>query len=187
MKNLKNILMCFLLTVGLLVTNSSISCAEDNSEEKVIRSGTFIKVLVPIEISTLMSDIDDEVWFLNTQDMYIYETNVLPQGTKMYGEVEDIREPVEGRDAAIKILITKMITPDKKVYKVNGHLYNENDNYIGGKETQPIYYKKVPHYYMRMKSVLQAVPLNILEMGQHTIIKPGSEMFIIFEDDVKIK
>lgn len=187
MINLKKILICLLLASGLLVSNNFKSSAEENNEEKIIRSGTFAKVLVPNEISTLMADIDDEVWFLNTQDMYIYETNVLPQGTKIYGEVEDIREPVEGRDAAIKILITKMITPDKKVYKVNGHLYNENDNYIGGKETQPVYYRKVPHYYMRMKPVLQAAPLNILEMGKHTIIKPGTEMFIIFEDDVKIK
>lgn len=187
MRNLKNILAIFLLTFSLFIFNNCMCNAEENSEEKVIRSGTFIKVLVPVEISTLLFDIDDEVWFLNTQDMYIYETNVLPKGTKIYGEIEDIREPVEGRDAAIKILITKIITPDRKVFKVKGHLYDENDNYIGGKETHPIYYRKVPHYYMRMKPVLQAAPLNIWEMGKHTVIKPGTEMFIIFEDDVKIK
>lgn len=173
------ILLCFLSIQTLW--------AQETNEGMSIRKGTFAKVMVPIEFSTLTSDIGDEVWFINTQDLYIYETNVLPANTKIYGEIEDLREPVEGRDGAIKILITKMITPDKKVYKINGHIYSENDNYLGGKETAGIYYRKVPHYTKGMKPMLQVAPLNILEMGKHTVIKPGAELFLIFEDDVKIK
>jgi len=160
---------------------------KDTDASQKIRKGTFLKVMVPIDISTLTSDIGDEVWFVNTQDMYVYETNAVPSGTKIYGEIEDVKEPVMGRDAAIKILVNKMITPDKKVYKIQGHIYSENDNYIGGKETAPTYYRKVPHYSYRLRPFLQAAPLKVLEYGRHTEIKPGQELFIIFDEDVKLK
>ncbi len=161
--------------------------AEEITQEQTLRAGTFIKVINLAEFSTLTSDIDDEVIFLNTQDMYLYETNIIPENTKIYGEVEDVLEPVEGRDGAIKIKITKMITPDKKVYKIKGHIYSDNGNYLGGKETLPVYYRKVPHYTQRLRPMLKAVPLNVPEMGKHTVIKPGAELFVIIEEDIKAK
>ncbi|MCD7740572.1 MAG: hypothetical protein LUH11_04405 [Candidatus Gastranaerophilales bacterium] len=163
--------------------------AELSSDENIlkIREGAFAKVMVRDEISTLTADIDDEVTFINTQDMYVYETNAIPENTIFYGEIEDVREPVEGKDGALKISIYKMITPDKKVYKITGHIYSENDNYIGGKNTSPAYYHKVAHYSSKIKPILQAAPLNIYEMGKHTVIKPGAELFVVFDKDVILK
>ena len=159
----------------------------DEQQCVAIKAGTFIKVLNLNEFSSLMADADDELMFLNTQDMYIYETNVIPENTRIYGVVEEVLEPVEGKDGAIKVSIYKMITPDKKVYRVKGHIYSENNNYIGGKETASIYYKKVPHYNFGMKPMLQAVPLNVFEMGKHTVVMPGAELFVILEEDVIAK
>ncbi len=187
MNKFKIIFAAFLISLLFLFQNVIPLKADTQDNNIKIRSGTFLKVMVPIEISTLTADIGDEVWFINSQDMYIYETNVIPENTKIYGEVEDVLEPVEGRDGAIKIIINKMITPDKKTYKIKGHIYSENDNYIGGKQTASVYYRKVAHYSKRIKPVLQAVPLNVYEMGKHTIIKPGAELFVIIEDDIKLK
>lgn len=159
--------------------------AEDYIQK--LRAGTFVKIMTREEFSTLTADIGDEVTFINTSDMYVYETNAIPQGTIFYGEVEDVLEPIEGRDGAIKVYIYKMITPDKKVYKIKGHIYGENDNYIGGKQTPPTYYRKVPHYNKRMKPMLQAAPLNIYDMGKHTVVMPGSELFLILEEDIILK
>lgn len=162
---------------------------ETNNNENIqkVREGTFVKVIPREEISTLTSDIGDEFVFINTQDMYIYETNAIPENTLFYGEVEDVREPVEGKNGAIKISIYKMITPDKKVYRLSAHIYNENDNYVGGENTPPIYYQKVPHYIKGLRPMLQAAPLNIYEMGQHTIIQPGEDLFVILEKDIILK
>lgn len=170
----------------LFTCNCHIAEAQDN-QTAAIKEGTFIKVMVPMEFSTLTYDIGDELWFINTQDMYLYETNAIPENTRIYGEVEDLLEPVQGRDGAMKILINKMITPDKKVYRIKGHIYSENDNYIGGKQTSSIYYRKVPHYSSKIKPILQVAPLNVLEMGKHTVVKPGAELFVILEEDIEIK
>ncbi len=155
--------------------------------QQALKAGTFLRVLNLTEISTLMADVDDEVTFLNTQDMYLYETNAIPANTKIFGEVEDVLEPVQGRDGAIKIKITKMITPDKKVYKVKGHIYSQNDNYLGGAQTATIYYRKVAHYHQGFRGFLQAAPTNILENGKHTVILPGAELFVVLEEDVILK
>ncbi len=186
MKNeLKFLLLIIFLLSGFFF---EIKAQSDNIESyPSIKSGAFIKVMVIEEFSTLVSDIEDIVKFINTQDLYIYETKVVPEGTIFYGEIEDILEPVAGSDGALKINIYKMITPDKKVYKIKGHIYSENNNYIGGKETANMYYHKVPHYGSKLKPMLQVAPLNVYEMGQHTVVKPGAELFIILEEDVILK
>lgn len=187
MVNIKKIIAGIFIIFLFIINSSEKVYATETKGSLKIREGTFIKVIVPIEFSTLTSDIGDEVWFLNGQDMYIYETNVIPENSKFYGEIEDLLEPVQGRDGAIKIQINKLITPDKKVYKIKGHIYNENDNYIGGKETSSVYYRKVPHYSQKLKPFLQVAPLNVLEMGRHTVVKPGAELFLIIEEDLEVK
>lgn len=166
----------------------NVSCANELKQQVLkIREGTFTKVMTRDEFSTLTADIGDEVTFINTQDMFVYETNAIPENTVFYGEIEDVREPVEGKDGALKISIYKMITPDKKVYRLLGHIYSENDNYIGGKNTGNAYYHKVPHYTQGLSPMLQVAPLNIYDMGKHTVVKPGAELFVIFEQDVILK
>ena len=177
-----------LIFIFFAVSLFSFAFAETEVQNVVkVRAGTFLKVMNMAEISTLMADAEDEVIFLNINDMYVYETNVIPANTKIYGEVEEVLEPVEGKDGAIKISIYKMITPDKKVYRVKGHIYTPNQNYIGGRETQPIYYKKTAHYTQGLRPFLKATPLNVFEMGQHTVILPGAELFLILEEDVIAK
>ncbi len=184
---MKKSFICIILILFFAFFASNIK-AEDNNETSLkIREGAFAKVMMRDEISTLTADIGDEVTFINTQDMYVYETNAIPENTIFYGEIEDVREPVEGRDGALKISIYKMITPDKKVYKLTGHIYNENDNYIGGQITAPVYYHKVPQYSSRLRPMLKMVPLNIYDTGKHTVIKPGAEFFVIFDKDVMLK
>ncbi len=187
MINIKKIIAALFIIFLCIINNIDIISANETNANYKIRKGTFVKVIVPIEFSTLTSDIEDEIWFINSQDMYIYETKVIPENTKFYGEIEDLREPVQGRDGAIKIKINKMITPDKRVYKIKGHIYSDNDNYLGGKQTSTVYYRKVPHYSQRLKPFLQAAPLNVLEMGRHTVIKPGAELFLIIEEDIEVK
>lgn len=185
-KTVKVILVFLSILFFIGFNNKEVNSSENENIVK-IREGAFVKVMARDEISSLISDIGDEVSFIAPQDVYVYETNAIPENTIFYGEIEDVKEPVEGRDGALKILIYKMITPDRKVYRLNAHIYTENDNYIGGNTTASIYYHKVPHYIKGFRPILQEAPLNIYEMGQHTIIEPGSEFLVIFDKDVILK
>jgi hypothetical protein len=183
---MKKYLIIIILSIFTLISNF-VSCQADEETTLKVREGTFVKVISRDEFSTLTADVEDEVSFINLQDMYVYETNAIPANTIFYGEIEEVLEPVEGKDGAMKIAINKMITPDKKVYKINAHIYSENDNYIGGKNTGSTYYHKVPHYIQGLQPMLQVAPLNVFDVGKHTIVKPGSEFFIILEKDIILK
>lgn len=181
-----------LLTIFLSLALINISAprifATDNETPvSIIKKGTFLKAMAQRDISTSTADIGDEVTFINLLDMYVVETNAIPQNSILYGTIEDLKEPVQGTNAAIKIKITKIITPTKKVIPVNAYIYSENDNYIGGELTSSMYYNRIPHYTEGWGGgVLQYAPMNIRNPGKDTIIKPGAELFVIFMDDLKI-
>lgn len=174
----------YLLLYILLV--SSFFALIPISKAVSIREGTFIKVTVPNEISTLLYDKGDKVCVYNSTDVYLYETNAIPEGSVICGYVEDLLEPVQGRNAAIKIKMTKIITPDKRIYDIDAYIYSPNNNYFGGEETPPAYYQKVPHYSTCYKPMLQFAPINVYEQGTHTIIKPGSELLLILNQPAEI-
>lgn len=155
--------------------------------ETIIEKGTFLKAISPVEISSNFVDIGDDVIFINDSDMYVNDMDAIPRGSKLLGIVEDVKEPVQGTNASMKLKINKIITPDKKTISVNAYVYSENDNYLGGEQTAPMYYNKTPSYTEGWKGgVLQYTPSNIRFPGQYTVIKAGSELFIILLDDLKI-
>ena len=178
---------CFVF-INYTVMNTK---ASDRAQEVIISKGTFLKVMPLKDICTSTSDIDDGVTFINLYDMYVDETDAVPEKSLIYGYIEDIREPVQGSNAAIKIKFNKIVTPEKKVIPIDAYLFSPNDNYIGGEQTNPKYYVKTPHFTQGFgrgiaDGVLQYAPLNIREEGKHTIIKPGAEMYLILNEDLKI-
>ncbi len=186
MKKFLRIIFIFIFLICIYFYTAAASNSEDKEVQK-LSAGTFVKVLSREEINTLSADAQDVVTFINLHNMYVYETNAIPENTIFYGEVEDVREPVEGRDAAVKIAVNKMITPDKKVYKIKAHLYAENDNYFGGGFTPSKYYHKVYNHSRGFRPMLQVVPLNVYEVGQHLILRPGTEFLIVIEEDIILK
>lgn len=176
----------FFIFMTLTCLQATAKAPEQESAARIDK-GTFLKVICPVEISSNLADIGDEVTFINESDMYVGDINAVPRGTKIMGFVEDLKEPVQGTNAAIKFKINKMITPDNRVIPVNAYIYSENNNYIGGEQTPPMYYNKTPTYIEGLYSgVLQYTPSNIRYPGQHTIIKAGTELFVILMDDLKI-
>ncbi|MBR6163148.1 hypothetical protein IKQ26_04560 [bacterium] len=151
-----------------------------------IREGTFIKVVNPSEISTLLYDVGDKVCMINSTDIYVYETNAIPEGSLVCGYVEDLLEPVQGKNAGIKIKMNKVITTDKRVFPINAYLYSPHDNYLGAEETIPKYYQKVPHYSTKFKPMLQFAPVNVYEEGTHTVIMAGTELLLLFIEPAEI-
>ncbi|MBQ2645011.1 hypothetical protein IJG14_05515 [bacterium] len=161
---------------------------ERPKESIILKAGTFLKVMNLRDINTFTGDIGDECEFVNVTDMFIGEFLIIPKSSHIYGTIEDIREPVQGNNAAIKIKIEKIVTPDEdKTYYVNGYIEGDSNFYIGGEQTAPAYYKTTAHYTEGWGGgILQMTPLNIYEFGKHTQIKAGQEVRVILVNDLKI-
>ncbi len=189
---MKYLLSVIVLLIGLqvnAVTFDQYYPTEQLPESGItLKKGTMLKVVNLRDINTFSNDIGDECEFMNVADMFIGEYLVLARNTHIYGAVEDIREPVQGNNAAIKIKIDKIVTPEgDNTYFVNGYIYSPTDNYIGGEQTAPAYYKTTPHYNQGWGGgILHLTPLNIYGYGKHTQIKAGTEVFVILQQDLKI-
>ena len=83
---MKKLFSLILIIFFFFISSETVRSEEEVNVQK-LRAGAFVKVMPLEEISTLTADIDDEVKFINIQDLYVYETNAIPEGTIFYGEI----------------------------------------------------------------------------------------------------
>ena len=91
-------------------------------------AGTFIPVMSAQDISTQYCPEGYKVKFISTNDLYLYETNILPKDTEFYGYIEKINEPVVGTHASMKIKITKLKLQDNFEIPLKAYIYTTNNN-----------------------------------------------------------
>lgn len=149
-----------LIAVNVISSQPAL-CAEIDKVQLEMRSydgvtlpaGTFIPVLNTQEISTETCPEGYKVKFIATNDLYMYETNIIPRDTEFYGYIEKIHEPVVGTNASMRIKITKIVMKDGFEIPVKGYLYSSNDNLIGGELTPPAEWVRMPHYQDRFQGI----------------------------------
>lgn len=144
-----------------------------------IPRGTFIPVISMQEISTATFDVGTKALFISTNDLYLYETKVIPQETEFFGYIEKINEPIIGTNASMIIKITKLKLPDGFEIPVKGYLYSSGGTLIGGEITQPTSYDKKPSYRQGFKTMVGYTPGPERRMGAHKVIQSGADLMII--------
>ena len=160
----------------------------DTVSGATIPEGIVVSAINMQELSTETCPEGYKVKFVSTNDLYIKDTNVIPENTEFYGYIEQIHEPIIGTNASMKVKITKMILPDGYEMAVNGYLYSSNDNLIGGELTSPSEWVRMPHYQGRFQGVswnhriatLQVRPGGKRSMGRHIKVPTGEQVLITF-------
>ena len=168
-------------------TLSNIQLNMRGYDEITLPQGTFIPVLNTQEISTETCPEGYKVKFIATNDLFMYETNIIPRDTEFYGYIEKINEPVVGTNASMKIKITKLVMKDGFEIPIKGYIYTSNGNVIGGELTPPSEWVKMPHYQSKYQGIswnhraatLQVLPGGKRSMGQATKIPAGDQQIII--------
>lgn len=148
-------------------------------DEIQVPTGTFIPVITTQEISTLYCDVGTVVKFISTSDLYLRDTNAVPQNTEFFGMIEKINEPIIGTNASMTIKITKLRLPDGYELPVRGYIYTVKGNLIGGEMTEPATYDKKPSYRQGFDPVLGYVPGATRKMGEHKVIAAGADLLIV--------
>ena len=152
-------------------------------DEFMIPAGYHIPVLSLQEFSTAYCEEGEPLNFITTTDIYLYETNVIPKGSKLTGYIDKKNEPVKGTNAAMRVFINKMYLPDGFEIPIKAYLYTPNDNFFGGELTPPAKWHKIPHYQrwsmFRAMGVLQYVPGEERKMGEHVTISSGANLTMV--------
>ena len=195
MKKLHILIFSILFLFGLPVSAEDFSIDTINlrpAKTVFLPKGTFIKVNNIKEFSSQFIDEGDEITMLNTNDIYIGETKLIPEKSVFYGKVEKIREPVQGTNASITIRMEKFVTPEGIPYSINGYISADGATpYLGGGRTPALYYVKMPHYTRWTLTkwrvgAAQYCETNTRQFGVHTVVKPGAELFIILQDNMNL-
>lgn len=153
-----------------------------------IPAGTFIPVINAQEISTQYSGEGYKLKFISTNDLFMYDTNIIPENTQFDGYIEKLNEPVVGTNASLKIRINKMTYPDGFEMPIRGYIYTSNNNLIGGGISQPAEWRKMPYYPLRRKgtAVLRIQPGEKRKLGEHTILQSGLDLIIVLTDTLEV-
>jgi len=152
-----------------------------------IPEGTFIPVMNAQEISTQYCSEGYKVKFLVTNDLYMHDTNIIPQDSVIYGYIEKINDPVIGTNAAMKIKVTKLVYPDGVETPIKGYLYNANNNVFGGGISEPVKYRKMAQRQVKVHyTTLQIKPTYERKMGVHTTIPAGSNEIVVLTAPAEI-
>ena len=173
----------FLLTFVLLLF-SVVFAAEVNLrdyDEYDSPEGTHIPVISLQEFSTAYCEEGDSVGFITTSDIYLYNKNIIPEGTRCY--IETKNEPIIGTNAAMKVFVNKMYLTDGYEVPIKAYIYTANNNTIGGGLTPPAKYIRMPHYQrwtmFRAMGTLQCVPGAERKMGEHVTISSGADLIVV--------
>lgn len=161
------------------------SCfAQDNTDLRdydgiQLRAGTFIPVISAQEISTAYFDVGTNVKFISTSDLYLCETNIIPQNTEFFGYIEKINEPVIGTNSSMVIKIAKLRLSDGFELPVRGYIYMNSSTIIGGELTMPATYDRKASVRQGFRPMLGSVPGPTRTMGAHTVISSGADLMIL--------
>lgn len=165
---------------------SSVLAAEVNLrdyDEYDIPEGTHIPVISLQEFSTAYCEEGDSVKFVTTSDIYLYNKNIIPEGTTLKGYIEKKNEPIIGTNAAMKVFVNKMYLTDGYEIPIKAYIYTANNNTIGGGLTPPAKYIRMPHYQrwamFRAMGTLQCVPGAERKMGEHVTISSGADLIVV--------
>lgn len=152
-----------------------------------VPAGTFIPVISTQEVSTQYCPEGYKVKFRSSNDLFMYDTKIIPQDTEFYGYIEKLNEPIVGTHASMKIKMTKMVYADGYEVPIRGYIYTTNGNLIGGGISEPAEWIKMPHYNTRYKkATLQVMPGAERKMGNHISISAGEDRLIILTDSAYI-
>ena len=155
-----------------------------------VPAGSFIPVLALQDFSTAYSDSTNELKFVCYNDVYEFETVIIPKGTVFYGFIEKKNEPVIGTHASMVVRITKMVYKDGFTIPMVGYIYTKNGNLIGGEMTMPEHWDKMPHYQKGISrhfvGVQQYVPGKTRKMGEHVNVSAGANLLIVLTQPLYI-
>jgi len=147
-----------------------------------LQKGTLIKVQTKIPYTTENLELGSKVYFMVPADVWILEEKAIEKGDIFIGEVDFLKVPTVGINAAMKIKINALIKKNGEKRTFDGRLIFSSSDVLGGNLTNPASYNTTIHPRKVYKNIwggtLQYVPSGEYEFGQHVRIDMKSSLFV---------
>lgn len=155
-----------------------------------VPANSFIPVVALQDFSTAYCDSTNQLKFVCNNDVFQFETKIVPKGTVFYGCIEKKNEPIIGTNASMVIRITKMVYSDGFTVPLKAYIHTTNGNKIGGEMTEPEVYDIMPHYQEKIcvhfVGVGKYVPGAKRKMGEHVTVSAGTQLLVVLTAPIYI-
>ena len=169
------------LFLTLLFCNCSFAYEYDEYYP-ALPKGSLIKVVTKIPYTTEHLELGSSVYFIVPVDVWILEEKAIEKGDIFLGEVDFLKMPTNGINAAMKIKINSLIKKNGDKRTIDGRLIFASSDILGGNLTNPASYNTTIHPRKVYKNIwggtLQYVPSGEYEFGQHVRIDMKSSIFV---------
>ena len=176
-------ILLLLITALLTCSVSAAEIALRDYDEWQVPSGYHIPVISLQEFSTAITEEGELLKFITSNDIFMFDKKIIPQGSKITGFIEKKNEPIRGTNASMKIFLNKLYLPNGEEVPIKAYIYTPNDCKIGGELTQPETYNKMPHYQrwamFRAMGTVQYVPGDKRKMGEHVTVSSGANLTLV--------
>ncbi len=153
----------------------------------VLRQGTRLTVTSYTPLSTQSNQEGDLVEARLEGAVFVDNEKVLSKNTKLWGHVVQLEEPLQGRDAILKVVFDRLVQPDGQESALKAHVVTENDDGLWGGEITPYtipYY--VTHRVWHLGEYNQLRYGGIRAMGKHVSLPVGDHWGIVLDEPIQL-
>ena len=155
-----------------------------------VPKGSLIKVYTKIPLTTEHLEENSVVYFVVPSDVWVQEKKAFEAGDIFKGYVSELKMPVQGVNASMKVKITDIIKKEGYMEDVSGTLIFGNSDKLGGNLTNPASYNKsfFPRkvYGAKWGGTYRYVPSGEYEFGRHMVINMRDNLFVQLDEDYNV-
>ncbi|MFM7468529.1 MAG: hypothetical protein ACKO37_03390 [Vampirovibrionales bacterium] len=153
----------------------------------ILRAGTRLSVCSYTPLSTQSNKVGDLIEARLEGPVFVDDEKVLSKNTKLFGHIIQVEEPLQGRDAILKVAFDRLVQPDGQESTLKAHVVTENDDGVWGGEITPYtmpYY--VTHRVWHLGEYNQLRYGGVRAMGKHLSIPVGDHWGIVLDEPIQL-
>jgi hypothetical protein len=140
-----------------------------------IPAGTTFITTLETPLNTAFNQTDDTFRMRIIHNTWVDENIVIHKGATFVGHVEEVRQPMQGKNAELKIIPHGLETMEGEEVPIMATIFTakKDKGTIGGEVTQPVNARLIRYEVWGIGQYNRVMPAGPRAMGQHKSFRPG--------------
>jgi hypothetical protein len=150
-----------------------------------VPAGIFLRAILRSSVSTATNNINDPVSAILDSNYYFIDTVCIPENSILDGHISEFQLPKKGRNGYFRIHFDSIRFPDNKQMPLDGNLWLEGSDLVGGQTTslnemRPVHFSAGGMNYLLLK------PTGEYSIGKDVTLPAGSEILVKTNQSLKV-
>lgn len=184
---------CLLLSSNFIVEerafsqDDKLSAIDITDHEYILPVGMPIPLILMDMASTENGFTGQTITSMVAQDIFIGPKKVLSRSDRFLGRIEEIQQPIEGRNAILKLDFNTLLLESGLRLNVSAMVdTGQKESYWGGELTSGTKTVVIPYSVYRIGSYGRVMYYGPRAMGEHIKFLPGTRITIILKEPLNL-